>query len=409
MPRIGIVGAGIAGMHLGLLLQQQGVDVTIYAEAGPDELRAGRLPNTVGLTGATRARDRALGVNHWDAPAHDTLGLHMHLGGDPPLWFRGTLEHPVLFIDMRMYLARLLEDFAARGGPVVRAVVDVAALDRITPEYDLVVVATGRAGLSSLFPRMAERSPFSEPQRSIVAGLFRGIRPPEPSYFQFQIAPGQGEIYEPQLLTFDGRVAVLGIEGIPGGDIDRVARMRHADDPARFIRAVYELLQEYAPLTRARLDRDTFDLLRPLDVVAGAITPTVRRGHAVLAGGRCVMALGDAHITHDPVVGQGANAASRAAFALGELLIERVRERSALDQGFCARAEQRLWEVLQPATAFSNAMLGPPPPHVLSIFAAAAENQAVADGFVNNFNDPARMWECLGSPEGAARFLASVA
>jgi 2-polyprenyl-6-methoxyphenol hydroxylase-like FAD-dependent oxidoreductase len=409
MPRIAIVGAGIAGLHLGLLLQRHGVNATIYAERGPDELRAARVPNTVGLVGATRARDRALGVNHWDTPAHDTLGLHMYVNGTPPLQFRGKLEQPVQFIDMRMYLPRLLEDFAARGGRVVLAPLDREGVRRIAPEHDLVVIATGRAGLTEMFPRIAERSPFSQPQRTIVAGLFRGIRLPEPGYFQFQITPGQGEIYEPQFLTFGRRVAVLGIEGIPGSDIDRVARMRYEDDPARFRTAVYELLQEYAPLTRQRVDRDEFDVLRPHDVLNGAITPTVRRGYALLDGGQCVMALGDAHITHDPVVGQGANAASRAAWTLGELLVEQVSEGGGFDEAFCARAEQRLWEVLEPATAFSNAMLGPPAPHVLDIFVAAAQNPAVADGFVNNFNYPDRMWACLGSPEGAQRFLAQLA
>ena len=409
MPRIAIVGAGVAGLHLGLLLQQQGVDVTIYADRAPDAIRSGRLPNTVALVGATRGRDRALGVNHWDAPEHDTVGLHLYVNSDPALQFRGKLEQPAQFIDMRMYLARLLEDFESRGGQVVRASLNPAGVARIAPAHDLVVVATGRAGLADMFPPIPERSPFSEPQRTLCAGLFRGIRLPEPAYFQYQVAAEQGEIFEQQFLTFQGMVVSLLIEGIPGGDIDRVTRMRHEDDPARYIQALYELLQEYAPLTRERLDRDSFDLLGPLDTLNGAVTPVVRRGYTVLDDGRCVMAVGDAHITHDPVAGQGANAASRGAWTLGELLLERVRQERALDEGFCAQAEQRRWEVLQPVTAFSNAMLGPASPHALAIFEAAAQNPAIADGFVNNFNYPDRMWACLGSPEGAARFLASFA
>jgi 2-polyprenyl-6-methoxyphenol hydroxylase-like FAD-dependent oxidoreductase len=409
MPRIAIVGAGIAGLHLGLLLQQQGVDATIYADRGPDEIRRGRLPNTVALVGATRVRDRALGVNHWDAPEHDTKGVHFYLNSDPPLQFRGKLEPAGQFIDMRMYVARLLEDFATRGGPVVIGALDPAGVERIAREHDLVVVATGRAGLADMFPRVAERSPFTQPQRTILAGLFRGIRLPETAYFNFQVASGQGEIFEQQFLTFQGMVPGLLLEGLPGSDIERVARMRHEDDPAGFVRALYELLQEYAPLTRQRLDRDTFDVLGPLDVLSGAITPTVRRGHVTLGNGRCVMALGDAHIAHDPAAGQGANAASRAAWTLGELLISRVREGNALDEAFCAQAEQRLWDVVRPMTEFSNAMLGPPEPHALGIFLAAAQNPALADGFINNFNYPDRMWECLGSPEGAQRFLAQFA
>jgi 2-polyprenyl-6-methoxyphenol hydroxylase-like FAD-dependent oxidoreductase len=409
MPRIAIVGAGVAGLHLGLLLQQQGVDGTIYADRAPDEIRDARLPNAVALVGATRARDRALGVNHWDAPEHDTVGLDMYIDSDPPLQFRGKLEQPVQFIDMRMYLARLLEDFEARGGRVVHAALDRAGVKRLAPEHDLVVVATGRAGLADMFPRIPERSPFTQPQRSVFAGLFRGIRMPDPAYFHFQVAAGQGEIFEQQFLTFQGMVPGLLIEGIPGGDIDRVTRMRYEDDPARFIRSLYAMLQEYAPMTRQRLDRDTFDVIRPLDTVNGSITPTVRHGYAVLDGGKCAVALGDAHITHDPLAGQGANAASRAAWVFGELLLDRVRQGSALDEAFCVQAEQRLWEVLQPVTSFSNAMLGPAPPHAIGVFLAAAQNQAIADGFVNNFNYPDRMWACLGSPEGAERFLASFA
>jgi 2-polyprenyl-6-methoxyphenol hydroxylase-like FAD-dependent oxidoreductase len=407
MPRIAIIGAGVAGLHLGLLLQQHGVDVTIYTERGADELRAGRLPNTVALVGATRARDRALGVNHWDAPENDTLGLHLHIGIEPAIEFRGNLDQPVLFIDMRVYLSRLLEDFAGRGGEVVRAAMDVAAVQRLAPEHDLVVVAAGRAGLGDMFPRVDERSPYAGPQRSLFAGLFRGIRMPERSYFQFQIVPGQGEIFEPQFLTFEGRVPGLLIEGIPGGDIDRVIRM-HQEEPARFIDALYDLLHAYAPLTRQRLEgRDAFDLRRPLDALSGAVTPVVRRFHAVLDGGRCAVALGDTHITHDPAGGQGANAAARAAWAFGELLLERLRQGGALDEGFCARAEQRLWEVLEPVTLFSNALLGPPPPHVMALFAAAGRSQAVADGFANNFNHPDRLWASMATPEGTERFLAS--
>ena len=47
MKNIGIVGSGIAGLHLGLFLQKHGVDATIYSDRSPDQIRAGRLPNLV--------------------------------------------------------------------------------------------------------------------------------------------------------------------------------------------------------------------------------------------------------------------------------------------------------------------------------------------------------------------------
>jgi 2-polyprenyl-6-methoxyphenol hydroxylase-like FAD-dependent oxidoreductase len=47
MKHIGIIGSGIAGLHLGLFLQKHGVDSTIYSDRSPDQIRAGRLSNLV--------------------------------------------------------------------------------------------------------------------------------------------------------------------------------------------------------------------------------------------------------------------------------------------------------------------------------------------------------------------------
>ena len=39
-PKIGVVGAGIAGLHLGLLLQQAGIEATIFTEHTPEQVTA---------------------------------------------------------------------------------------------------------------------------------------------------------------------------------------------------------------------------------------------------------------------------------------------------------------------------------------------------------------------------------
>ena len=58
MADVGIVGGGTAGLHLALLLQQGGLEPTLYAERTPDEVRNGRLPNTVVHNYRTRGRER---------------------------------------------------------------------------------------------------------------------------------------------------------------------------------------------------------------------------------------------------------------------------------------------------------------------------------------------------------------
>ena len=46
--RIGIVGAGVAGLHLGLQLRLHNIDVTIISDRTGDQLAKARLPNTAG-------------------------------------------------------------------------------------------------------------------------------------------------------------------------------------------------------------------------------------------------------------------------------------------------------------------------------------------------------------------------
>ena len=407
MSTFGIVGAGIAGLHLALQLQQEGIEATLYTDRDADEIGEGRLPNTVALQGATRARDAALGINHWDAPEHDIHGLGLRVEGQPLLAFVATAKQPVLFIDMRIYVPRLMADFRARGGTIVVAKTGPEDVARLAAKHDLMIVAAGRAGATDMFPRLAERSPYHEPQRRLFAGLFRGIRRPTLLRTGFNIVPGQGEVLEFQYLAPCGLTSGVVIEAIPGGPFDHVTRLRYEDDPAAFNAAVLAILRDHAPDTYARTDPATFGLTRGLDTLAGGFTPTARRGWAPLGGGRMAMAIGDAHITHDPLTGQGANAASREAWSLAELLIAHARAGGRFDETFCVRAEQQLWDDARPVTEWSNAFLQPPPRHVIGLLVAAAQNPAIADAFADNFNDPKQQWAVLSSPEGTAAFIES--
>ena len=58
-------------------------------------------------------------------------------------------------------------------------------------------------------------------------------------------------------------------------------------------------------------------------------------------------------------------------------------------------------------TEWSNAFLQPPQPHSIGLFVAAAQNQAIANAFGDNFNDPKKQWEVLSSPDATAAFIAS--
>jgi 2-polyprenyl-6-methoxyphenol hydroxylase-like FAD-dependent oxidoreductase len=406
VANIAIIGAGTAGLHLGLRLLAQGQSVTIYSERDPAQLRSGRLPNTVAHHGPTRTRERELGVNHWDDKGFGTHFIHFHVSGPQPLSFKGWLDAPSLFVDYRLYQPRLAEDFVARGGRLVVEAVDAVGLGRLAREHDLVVVASGRFGLGDqLFPRVPEHSPHTKPARKLFAALVHGIRFPEPLGMQFIIAPGHGEIFESQVFSQQGLLANLLIEAIPGGALEVLATRRHDEDPRGFEAVLLELLREHAPATYARVDPKEFRVAGPLDWLQGGFTPVVRRGYAPLEGGRFVVAVGDAHVLHDPVGGQGANGASADAWALADVILDTVRAGGAFDESFCQRAEAHTWEAVRPTTYWNNALLELPPPHVLQVMGAASADQPLANALINTLMAPERALENFATPESAAAFV----
>jgi 2-polyprenyl-6-methoxyphenol hydroxylase-like FAD-dependent oxidoreductase len=389
---IGIVGAGIGGLHLGLYLRHHGVAATLYTDRSAEAVRAGRLLSTPSLGGYTQERDRALGVSHWES---QVLCIHFDLER-PALRFRGDFARPNLLVDMRHYLPRLLEAFEARGGRVVVKEVEPTELTQLARDHACLVVASGRSGLSELFPRIPEHSPFREPQRRIMAVLCTGIRPSAPLGMTIQVVPGSGELLDFPYLREDGRATCVNVQAVPGGPFEAMARMRYSDDPTAFRAALLALLSARAPLTRPRIDPGEFDVLGPLHVLQGGITPTVRRGHAALGDGRFALALGDAHITHDPIGAQGANVASRAAWLVGELIVARLAAGRSFDVEFHAQAEQTLWPAARAATEWSNLLLRPPSQRFLDLLVAASREQAIANAYVDNFTDhPERQLDAL--------------
>ena len=272
---IGIVGAGISGLHLALRLQQSGVDTTLYSTRTAEEQRAGPPANFVARFGRTRERERALDVAHWDFSDWCLKALDMTIGGDHPLTFRADLLQPGSGVDFRVYLPRLMDDYEARGGRIVIGPAEPADIERRGADHDLVVVASGGRSVAELFPSDPGRSPYSAPQRLICVGLYRGITEEPTPGVDYHISPGAGEIFCYPFYSIAGKVTLLGIEAVPGGPLAHLADADRAADPAGYLRAVLDVLAVHAPALRARITAGEFALTRPLDALQGAVTPVV--------------------------------------------------------------------------------------------------------------------------------------
>jgi 2-polyprenyl-6-methoxyphenol hydroxylase-like FAD-dependent oxidoreductase len=401
---IGIVGAGISGLHLGLRLRQLGIDALLYATHNPEQIRTGRPVNFVTRFAHTRERERALGVDHWRAPEFESDRIHLNVEGEGGFSFQGMLSQPASSVDFRIYLAQLLEDYEQRGGAVVYGPApEEADLLRLAEQHDLLVFAGGRGPQTELFPRDPARSPYTEAQRLLCGGFFHGIHPAEPPGMSIHMMPGVGEVHAPPFYSFAGRVTLLLFEAIPGGPLADLAHRDYAADPAGFERALLATMAEFAPGLRERVDAAAFGLTRPIDLLQGSVTPVVRRGWAELDNGRCAIAVGDAWTVNDPITAQGANLGSHCAFVLAEAI---VRAGGRFGAEFCREVERAMWPYAEAVANWTNMFIGPPQPHLGEILATAVTDRRVADAFAGNLDDPPAMWNSIAGPEHAARFLA---
>lgn len=398
--KIGIIGAGTAGLHLGLYLRQHGVDATIYTDRKPDEYHGMRLLNTVAHHAVTVKRESALGVNHWPDQKFGYFGHHYFIGLQPqPLQFYGDLHAPSRAVDYRIYQPRLMEDFMNAGGTIEYRDVKSDEVSSLSARHDLLVVCTGKGPFGQMFTYEPQHSPFDKPQRALCVGIFKGIKQRPVRAVTMHFSPGAGEMIEIPTATFNGMQNALVIENIPGGDLEVLAKTKYDDNPKAFMALLLEKLRKHYPACAERIDEQEFNLANgPLDILQGGVTPTVRRSHVALEGGKMAIALGDVQVTVDPLLGQGANVASHAAWILGE---EIVRQ-DVFDERFVEHVNMRRNDRALGAARWTNFMmtnLKAMPIELQQFIGALSQNRAMADEFTDNFNFPEKQWDCFASVE----------
>jgi len=346
-------------------------------------------------------RERQLGVHHWDAATYGWTAHHHYVCGTTPLRFYGDFAEPSQMVDYRLYLPRLMADFEELGGVLRIGVVSPADVERLSEDHSLLVVATGRNGLSSLFPIQPHRSPYSSPQRRLIAGMFHGIADADPRGVNISVSPGHGELIAAPMFSRSGFVTAMLVEAVPGGDLGRIAAFPVQEDLGAFTRELRAVLGKHFPMTAERIT-DAFAITDSRDVLQGAVTPAVRADYVRLESETFAMSLGDAHVTIDPITGQGANVASYSSWVMGEAIASDL----VYDERFCQRVAHRRAPVTLSISELTNLMLNPLP-HVMRFSRAMAESKALCDAYGNLFNDPERQYDVLATPQRTEAFIAA--
>jgi 2-polyprenyl-6-methoxyphenol hydroxylase-like FAD-dependent oxidoreductase len=407
MRKILIVGAGQAGLQLGLSLQSHHYDITIMSARTPEEIRSGRVMSTQCMFGPALQHERDYDLNLWEQQTPDIEGLGVSIAGpghERVLDWLGELDDYAQSVDQRVKMSGWLELFENRGGKVVYHGVTTYDVDALTHFYDLVIIAAGKGELVQLFDRDPSRSPYTKTQRILAVVYVHGMAPrpehPTVNAVRFNAIPGVGELFIMPCLTISGPCDILFFEGIPGGPLDCWG---DRPPPAEHLARTLDLMLRFVPWEYERCHH--VELTDAHATLTGGYPPVVRRPVGELPSGR-VLGIADVVVANDPITGQGSNSASKCAASYLASILERGDE--PFDAAWMQQTFERYWAEAQHTTTWTNAMLEPPPEHVMNLLGAAATYPQIAHRFVNGFADPSDYQHWFLDPDKAAEYLASV-
>ena len=180
MRRIAIIGAGQAGLYLGISLVDAGYTVTLFSDRAPEAILNGKPMATAFLFADALQLERNLGLNFWNERFEGCCDRFRNeicdADGNLALVVSSTLEKPWQGIDQRLKFFFWMQEFVCRGGELVIRAITLNDLEECTQNYDLVVVSAGR-GWSTLFERDVQRSNHDKPKRHLASAIVTGLNP----------------------------------------------------------------------------------------------------------------------------------------------------------------------------------------------------------------------------------------
>jgi 2-polyprenyl-6-methoxyphenol hydroxylase-like FAD-dependent oxidoreductase len=320
MTTVAIIGAGQTGASAALALAKRGVEVTLYSDRSQESLRQDvPATGTAVLFGDALQAERDLGLRSYRDVAPVTYGMSHRVvgeGGIELIGFDGAFDGFIAEgIDARLKADDRITEFRSLGGKFVVGAVDADGLDAIAAAHDLTLVATGKGGLSSLFPRDESRSFFSGPQRHVLMLTVKGLGFDDSVFAHRSRAGGRhaafsfnaenGEAWWGPYYHKDAGPAWSFLSWArPGSAWER--RLAAATSAESALRIVVDLHREFLPWDLPEVLQLELIPEDPHAWLKGAVAPEVRSGVGHTRSGRAVASLGDTSIAYDPLAGQGA-------------------------------------------------------------------------------------------------------
>lgn len=386
MRKIAIVGAGQAGLQLGLGLLDKGYEVSLYTNRTAEQVKNGKVMSSQCMFHTALQTERDLGLNQWEEQCPSVEGISITLvqpdKKEKVFSWSARLQRYAQSVDQRVKMPVWMEEFERRGGRLVIQDIGLTELEQLADQYELVLLAAGKGEIVNQFKRNDQHSPFQQPQRALALTYVKGMKPMSPySRVAFNLIPGVGEYFCFPALTTSGPCEIMVFEGIPNGPMDC---WQDVKTPDQHLAKSLEILEKYLPWEAERCRQ--VELTDDGGCIAGRFTPTVRHPVLTLASGKKVFGMADALVVNDPITGQGSNNAAKCSKVYYEAILSHGDQ--IFDETWMTQTFEHYWDYAQDVVNWTNSMLRPPEPQMVEALVAASQNQSIASHIVNNFDDP---------------------
>ena len=411
MAKITIIGGGQSGLQLGIGLLQNGYDVTVVSNRTPEQIRDGRVMSsqcmfddgprprarrsgsTSGTTRARRSRGsrspcripRSPARRRSTGPPGSTASRSRSTSGVKfPRW----MEH----FDVERRRARdpggrRRRPRALRGGERPR--------HRRGRQGRHREALRARRRAVAVRPADARARAHLRDRDDAAARVLRGVLQPHPGRRRVLRLPGADD---ERAVRDHG---VRGRSGRPDGLLGRRLDARPSTS-----RESKWILETFMPVGGRALPRRSSSPTPTASSPAASRRRCASRSAGCRRGGPCSgWPTRSSSTTRSPGRARTTPSKGAAVYLRGD---PRARRR-AVRRGVDAGDVRALWVYAEKVVGWTNALLLPPPPHVLEVLGAAGQFPAVAHRFANGFDNPPDFYEWFMDPDSARAYLAEVA
>ena len=404
MRQIAIIGAGQAGLQLGLGLLQHGYQVTLVSNRSADEILNGKIMSSQGMFDTALEYERKLGLNFWESQCPTNTSVTFTIADtdsyQKSISWKGFVDKPFQAVDQRMKFSYWLKIFEEQGGNLIIKEASVEDLESLAKQNALVIVAGGKGEISGLFAIDEEKSTFKKPMRVLACHYVNGMVPVKVKPgIHANIIPGIGEYFTMPGLTINGSCEMMLFEGIPGSPFDC---WEDIASPEQQVENSLSLLKKYVPWEAERCKK--IEITDNKASLIGRYRPVVRKPFVKLSSGALIFGMGDTVVLNDPIAGQGANNASKSAQLYMECILRHGK--NSFDEHWMQGVFNEYWQHAQWATLWSQMLLLPPPPHIIDLLVEATTTQNLANKISNGFNDPSSLFPWIADPAQTSAMVA---